>query len=255
MKEKTKRILSVAMCAAVGVTACCSLAGCTNKVDALVLMSEEVDGLFNPFYATTGADMEIVGMTQISMLTSGYEVVDGKETATVAYGDNEAVVVKDYSIDKIPGATAKDDKTKYTFILKNGITFSDGKPLTMNDVLFNMYVYLDPVYTGSTTMYSTDIVGLEQYRTQSTNANQDIQIAQTASSMASTRIMELRNTYIEKNALLGNTDTDPHVTEEQMRQAILSEHNLSSGYKAAISNNPSEVTSAQLLADFELTLK
>ena len=40
-----------------------------NK-DAFVIMSEELDGLFNPFYSTSGADSTIVSMTQIGMLTS-----------------------------------------------------------------------------------------------------------------------------------------------------------------------------------------
>ena len=60
-------------------------------------------------------------MTQIGMLTTGYE---GGEV-TVAYGDDEAVVVKDLSI------VHNDDTTVYTFVIKNGITFSDGHPLTI----------------------------------------------------------------------------------------------------------------------------
>lgn len=72
------------------------------------------------------------------------------------------MVVKDYRI-----TTASDESTTtYEFILKNGIKFSDGKPLTMKDVLFNLYVYLDPAYTGSATIYSTKIVGLNNYRKQ-----------------------------------------------------------------------------------------
>ena len=125
--------------------------------DAFVIMTEQLDGLFNPFFATSGNDSTIVAMTQIGMLTTGYANGD----VTVAYGDNEAVVVKDMSIVRNEGSGAKDDKgtTVYTFVIKNGIQFSDGQPLTIEDVLFNMYVYLDPVYTGSSTMYSTDIVG------------------------------------------------------------------------------------------------
>ncbi|MDE5896786.1 MAG: hypothetical protein K2H43_03100, partial [Clostridia bacterium] len=59
--------------------------------------------------------------------------------------------------------------TDYQFVIKNGIKFSDGQPLTIKDVIFNLYVYLDPVYTGSATMYSTKIVGLNDYRTQVEN--------------------------------------------------------------------------------------
>lgn len=48
--------------------------------------------------------------------------------------------------------------------------FSDGTPLTIRDVLFNLYMYLDPVFSGSATLYSVNIKGLEEYRTQSGNA-------------------------------------------------------------------------------------
>ena len=159
-----KRILSVVMCLAT-LLGTLAFSGCANNSgnataapDAFVIMTEQLEGLFNPFFSTSGNDSTIVSMTQIGMITTGYE---GGEV-TVAYGDKEAVVVKDLSIERDDA----NDTTVYTFVIKNGIKFSDGHPLTIEDVLFNMYVYLDPVYTGSSTMYSTDIVGLQDYRTQ-----------------------------------------------------------------------------------------
>ena len=141
------------------------LSGCggAKKVDAFVIMTDQLDGLFNPFFSTSAADGTIVAMTQIGMLSSKY--VNGK--VEVAYGDKEAVVVKDYDV------VENGDTTTYTFVLKNGIKFSDGQPLTMEDVLFNYYVYLDPVYTGSNTLYSTDIVGLAEYRTQTVGSSSE----------------------------------------------------------------------------------
>jgi peptide/nickel transport system substrate-binding protein len=61
-----------------------------------------------------------------------------------------------------------DDKSTstYTFILKNGITFSDGKPVTAKDVLFSMYVLSDPMYDGSSTFYTMNIQGMNEYRLQ-----------------------------------------------------------------------------------------
>ena len=38
--------------------------------------------------------------------------------------------------------------------------------MTIKDVLFNLYAYLDPMYMGSATIYSTDIVGLAAYQAQ-----------------------------------------------------------------------------------------
>ena len=219
--------------------------GTTQRPDALVIMTEELDGLFNPFFSTTAADGTIVSMTQIGMLTTGYK--NGE--VIVACGDNEAVVVKDYSIDRNEG----DDTTVYTFVIKNGIKFSDGKPLTMNDVLFNLYVYLDPVYTGSSTMYSTDIVGLRDYRTQtlgSGSSNTDDAISESARNRAKDRINELLNLYMS----VGKKDSGYQADYNKMVDAI-NGHSLSSGYKSAISNDASYDFKGQLLKDYQYTLE
>ena len=234
-------ILSIVMC--FGMMS--MLAGCGgSKADAFVIMTEQLDGLFNPFFYTAAADGTIVGMTQIGMLGASY--VNGE--VEVAYGENEAVVVKDYDI-----VENADDTTTYTFVLKNGIKFSDGEPLTMEDVLFNFYVYLDPVYTGSNTLYSTDILGLSEYRTQtvgSSSSDSDTLITSQASTRAQARVMELVNLF---NAELKASATK-EVGYEAMKAAIEA-HSVSSGYKSAISNDPSEVSNKQLLEDYEYALK
>ena len=238
-----KKILSLALC----IVLCLGMfAGCNSqeKVDALVIMSEQLDGLFNPFFSTSAPDGTIVSMTQIGMLASKY--VNGD--VQVAYGDNEAVVTKDYCI------TENNDGTvTYTFVLKNGIKFSDGHPLTMEDVLFNYYVYLDPVYTGSNTLYSTDILGLDEYRTQtvgSSSGDSDDLISKQAAARAQVRIMELVSLYQAKRKASATSE----VPIPDMKDAI-NGHSLSSGYKSAISNDPSSVSNANLLADYEYALE
>ncbi len=255
-KQMLKRILSGILCVVMCFGSMLTLWGCggeeqpggnegnggSNKPDALVIMTEELDGLFNPFYSTTANDGNIVGMTQIGMLSTK---INDKNDVEVAYGDNEAVVVKDYKSESANG------KTTYTFVLKNNIKFSDGKPLTMNDVLFNFYVYLDPVYTGSSTMYSTDIVGLQAYRTQQAGADDDTNeaISSTAASMASNRLDMLLNVYYElKKNSKNTTDYD------SMKAAILAA-TLSGGYKEAVNVDTSKVTNQDLLADYEYVLK
>jgi len=209
-----------------------------------VLMTDQLDGLFNPFFSTSAPDGTIVSMTQIGMLSSKY--VNGQ--VEVAYGDNEAVVTKDYEI------VENDDGTiSYYFVLKNGIKFSDGHPLTMEDVLFNYYVYLDPVYTGSNTLYSTDIVGLAEYRTQtvgSSSDDSDDMISSQASDRAMARINELVNLFASEL----KTSSTKEVGYEAMKVAIQG-HSVSSGYQSAISNNASEVNANDLLMDYENTLK
>ncbi len=215
-----------------------------NKNDAFVIMTDLLDGLFNPFYATSGNDSTIVSMTQIGMITTG---LNDKGEVVPAYGDGEAVAVKDYKEESVAG------DTKYTFVLKNGITYSDGHPLTIEDVLFNMYVYLDPVYTGSSTMYSTDIKGLDDYRYQTPNATEenDDLVNEQARQRAKDRIQELINVYTEKKKQNSATGT---VTNAEFEVAI-SSWSLSSGYKKAISTKPEEVTNENLLADYKLALK
>ena len=246
------RILSLILCFSMLLGCAVMFASCSGDEKkeapgALAIMTEELDGLFNPFYSTTAPDGTIVAMTQISMLTTDY--VDGK--VVVACGDEHAVVAKDYAIN-YDSAT---DKTTYTFVIKNGIKFSDGQPLTIEDVLFNMYVYLDPVYTGSNTMYSTDIVGLQDYRTQvlgSDSTNTDDTISQNAASRAQNRINELINLYMAT----GKTTTQGSYSASynQMIDAI-NTHSLSSGYKEAVSNDAASVTVDQLKADYEKALQ
>lgn len=240
---KTK-ILSLLLCLTLCVSMAAILSGCSGSTDAFVIMTDQLDGLFNPFFSTSAADGTIVAMTQIGMLSSKY--VDGE--VEVAYGDDEAVVVKDYDV------VENDDGTiTYTFVLKNGIQFSDGHPLTMEDVLFNYYVYLDPVYTGSNTLYSTEIVGLSEYRTQTVGSSSDDSddlIASQASTRAEARINELVNLF---NAQLKASSTK-EVGYEAMKAAIQA-YSVSSGYKSAISNDPAEVSSQNLLADYEYALK
>ena len=246
-----KKILTLAlaliMClGTVSLFASCGT-GTGGRPDALVIMTDALDGLFNPFYSTTAADGTIVSMTQIGMLGTDYV----NSEVVVACGDEHAVAVKDYDVvyDSVS------DTTTYTFVIKNGITFSDGKPLTIGDVMFNLYVYLDPVYTGSSTMYSTDILGLRDYRTQtvsSGDSSADDQISQQAADRAQNRINELINLYKQ----VGQTATQGSYSAsyDQMVAAINS-HSLSGGYKDAVSNNYDLVTVENLLADYELTLK
>ena len=241
------RILSLVLCVTMllGVVAMFGSCSKKNKTDALVIMSEELDGLFNPFYSTTGADGTIVGMTQIGMLTSKY--VNG--SIEVGFGDDEAVVVKDF--ESVYDSTK--NETVYTFVIKNGILYSDGHPLTMEDVLFNLYVYLDPVYTGSNTMYSTKIKGLTSYRLQtigsSSGSDSDDLVSSQATTRAQARINELINVFKQHKTSSG------YYADYATMKAAIAAHSLSSGYKAAISSNPADVTNNDLLNDYEETLK
>lgn len=249
------RIISLVLCIVMMFSITSVLSGCGNGNQAFVIMTDNLDGLFNPFYSTSASDGTIVSMTQLGMLTSG---IDENGDAVVAFGPNEAVVTLDYasSYDSTEQSENPDKKgvTTYTFVIKNGLKFSDGEPLTIEDVLFNMYVYLDPVYTGSSTMYSTDIIGLSQYRTQqnlSGGVSGDEWLTSAARDRASNRIKELINVF-EQTA---KTPSGGYSTTEAKIREALKAWTLSEGYKQAVSNDTSSVTVDQLIADYDKTLE
>ena len=162
--KNAKKITTIVLIAAMVMLMTTMLAACNETTQSydpetrpFAMSISTPDGVFNPFFSTSAYDSSIVGMTQIGMLST-----DSK--GNITYGDNEPTVTKDYIVKETEEGGKK--YTTYEFLIKNGIKFSDGHDLTIKDVLFNLYVYLDPSYTGSATVYSTDIVGLKNYRQQ-----------------------------------------------------------------------------------------
>lgn len=138
-----------------------------NDEYTLILQSSTMDGKFNPFFYSSAYDGDVVGMVNASLLTLD-------PNAAVVAGDEYPTVALDYSIwytsDPV-NHTKKDnyeegDYVVYEMVLKNDMKFSDGQPVTVEDVLFNFYVYLDKAYDGSSTLYTLPILGLNEYRTQ-----------------------------------------------------------------------------------------
>lgn len=183
--------------------------GYDNEKRALVLNSGEFDGVFNPFFASSAYDSTIVGQTQISMISAddeGKEVRYGKDEPVVALDYNETMYLQDGVTETDQGA--QNGYTVYQMVLKNDILFSDGEPLTAHDVLFNLYVYLDPNYTGSSTLYSTDIVGLQAYQAQDPSANEDSLNAMNTlfNALASLRSQAI-SAYVQRNTTGSNWTT------------------------------------------------
>ena len=248
-KKNVIRFVSLALGSVIGFTTFSAFAGCAKKggkKDSIVLMTEELSGLFNPFYATSGTDMDVVGMTQIGMLSTD-------ENGNSVAGDNEATVVKAF---EKPVYNEAKDESVYTFVLKNDLKFSDGKPLTMNDVMFNMYEYLDPVYTGSSTMYSIDIKGLTNYRTQTNysdgGTDADDSISSNAAAYAYMRVLELVNLF-ETEGKAEGTQSSYKMTKEQMLTAIDNYDGITTGYMDAVATVNEQAT--MTLEDYQAQLE
>ena len=185
-----------------------SSSGFDKEKDPLVLSSQEVDRVFNPFFSSSAPDSNVVGMTQLGMLSSD-------ENGNVAYGKDEATVVLDYE-EVTTNAGTDDARTTYYFVLKNDVKFSNGSQLTIKDVLFNLYVYLDPVYTGSSTIYSTEIVGLQEYRTQQTSEKAQDSYMQEFYGIANTKITDL----VEITELIFEENDGASMTMDEYRDEL-----------------------------------
>lgn len=203
--QKFSKIVCVVLAAVMIFGTMFTVIGCTgdktaydNEKDALVFSTQAPDGVFNPFFSTSGVDSSIVGLTQISMLGNDaegnvtykhYKVPKG----TKNYDENDldnTVMVEDFE-QVTTGDTDETKRTTYYFVLRNDVRCSDGSYLSMKDVLFNLYVYLDRSYTGSATMYSTDIVGLQEYRTQESNEKEQESFQSKFVDIAKARISNL----------------------------------------------------------------
>ncbi len=165
-KSLVALMLVVAMLSGLAIPAMADEATSTPLVVAYNPFSEK----FSPFFADTGYDMDVVGMTQISLMTTdrmGGIIYNAIEGETVPYNGT------DYTYTGPADLSVKYDKdadtTTYTARIRDDLTFSDGVPVTADDIIFSYYVYLDTAYMGSTTLNSYDIQGLKDYRTQTTS--------------------------------------------------------------------------------------
>lgn len=125
---------------------------------------------FSPFFADTGYDQDAVALTQISMMTTdrmGGIIYNAIEGETVNYNGTDYTYTGPCNITVNYDTAA--DITTYTVKMRDDIKFSDGEPATADDMLFTYYVYLDPDYVGSTTLGSYDIIGLNNYKTQTSD--------------------------------------------------------------------------------------
>ena len=119
---------------------------------------------FSPFFAATAYDQDVQAMTQLGLLTSdrtGAIILKGIEGETHSYNGT------DYTYHGPADCTITenaDGTVYYDFVLRDDITFSDGEPVTIDDVIFSMYVLCDPTYDGSSTLYGQPILGLAEYR-------------------------------------------------------------------------------------------
>ncbi len=139
----------------------------TGTDTPLVVAFDTLSEKFSPFFSDTQMDSDVTDMTQVRLLTydrMGEVVGNAIEGETRKLGDQEYTYKGPADISVTYDEKA--DRSVYTIKLRKDLVFSDGVPMTADDVIFNYYVYCDPAYDGGETINSFSIVGLQNYRTQ-----------------------------------------------------------------------------------------
>lgn len=119
---------------------------------------------FSPFFSQTAYDQDAMAMTQLGLLSSdrtGAIILKGIEGETINYNGTDYTY---YGPADLTITENADGTVDYDFVLRDDLVFSDGEPLTVDDVIFSMYVLCDPTYDGSSTLYAQPIEGMEAYR-------------------------------------------------------------------------------------------
>ena len=132
--------------------------------DTLVVGYSPFNEKFSPFFASTAYDRDVADMTQVSLLSNdraGAIVFNGIEGETVDYNGTDYTYTGPANIEVVEN---EDGTVDYNITLRDDIVFSDGEPMTIDDVIFSYYVQADPTYDGSSTLYSVKIDGMDEYR-------------------------------------------------------------------------------------------
>lgn len=131
----------------------------------LVLADTGFEGKFSPFFAASSADQHVIDLTNIALLGAdrkGEMILKGIEGETREY--NFGTDYTYYGPADCEVTENADGTVTYAINMRDDLVFSDGTPITIDDVIFNLYVYMDPTYDGSATLYSMPIAGLDDYR-------------------------------------------------------------------------------------------
>lgn len=132
--------------------------------DTLVASTTGLESKFSPFFAASASDQLIVDMTQMYLFTSdrvGQVVEKGIEGETHSYNGTDYTYYGPADLEITENA---DGTVYYDITMRDDLIFSDGTPIDIDDVIFSMYVYCDPTYDGSSTVYSLPIEGMDAYR-------------------------------------------------------------------------------------------
>ena len=130
----------------------------------LVVGYSPFNSKFSPFFSETAYDQDVWALTSLNLIgydRTGALIYKGIEGETVEFNGTPYTYYGPADVDV---KVNDDESVDFNIKLREDLVFSDGEPLTIDDVIFSIYVYSDPTYDGSTTFYSLPIEGMKEYR-------------------------------------------------------------------------------------------
>ena len=171
MRKRSTKLLALFLSAALAagtLSACRRSNGPVSnnaaKNDTLVIGTQNFDGKFSPFFYTNAYENDVISLVHPTLLGTDREgsvVLNGIAGEVRPYNGTDYTYtgIADCAITENPDGTVY-----YDITLRDGVKFSDGTAMDIDDVIFSLYVPLDPTYDGIMTLYSLPIQGLEAYR-------------------------------------------------------------------------------------------
>lgn len=133
--------------------------------DTLVTTVEQgLEGKFSPFFGLSANDVTIWEATQaytIEVDRVSNPIMTGIEGETREYNGTDYTY---YTASDMVVTENEDGTVFYDITMRDDIKFTDGTMADIDDVIFAMYVYLDPTYDGNSNLFSTAIEGISEYR-------------------------------------------------------------------------------------------
>ncbi|MGI2733433.1 ABC transporter substrate-binding protein [Bacillus cytotoxicus] len=127
-----------------------------NRKDTLIAGISKPGGVFLPYFQENGWDGNVTSVIFASLVTTDKQ---GKPVPDLA---------EKWDVSS--------DQLTYTFHLRKDAKFSDGSPLTADDVAFTLTLLHDQAYEGSDSILQYAIKGGKDYREGTANAIEGIQI-------------------------------------------------------------------------------
>ena len=158
-----KKIVSLLLMLAMVLSVAAVAETAEERTDTIVYGTSPFGEKFNPFFATVAYDTELNEMVLSPLVPSdrgGNVLLNSIDGETVNYNGTDYTYKGLANLEVVQN---DDGSVDYNITLRDDAVFSDGVPMTIDDVIFTMYVYSDPTYDGASTFYAKPIEGMDEY--------------------------------------------------------------------------------------------